>query len=137
MKYPPLFVYDERSPPSRHVLLRFWCSWKPQDIIDFYTYLPSPSRTPEIYVRARLCACVCGWTSVFRLCTCTHLCVYVRQGRGVGCVSFTHRSWLGARRTTSPSAFPFQTDSTPAIKRKENFYMAQAPRVASTCARPS
>lgn len=57
------------------------------------------------------------------------LCVYVeKQGGWAVCHLLIGRSSLGAKGTTSPSAFPFQTDSTPsAIKRKENFYMAQAP----------
>lgn len=59
------------------------------------------------------------------------------------CLRKRERGWLcviyslviGERKTTSPSAFPFQTDSTLAIKRKENFYMAQAPVSYRLCAR--
>lgn len=115
---------------SRHDLLRFRCSWKPQDIIDFYTY----HRTSRICMC--VCVCVCRWTSVF----CVHASVCLRrEGLDVCVCHLLIGSSLGASKTTSPSAFPFQTDSTrPAIKRKENFYMAQAPRVPRrVCTRPS
>lgn len=74
---------------------------------------------------------VCSWVDIrfSSVCTRVRLCVYVeKQGGRAVCHLLIGRSSLGARETTSPSVFPFQTDLTPpAIKRKENFYVTQAP----------
>lgn len=90
-------------------------SWKPQDIIDFYTY---PPRTTGLY----MCTRGRGWTFVFRV----RIHAYVsaclrREQRGLAvCHLLIGRRSMRARKkdATSLSAFPFQTrlDSPQAIQ---------------------
>jgi hypothetical protein len=121
-KYSPAFVYlAERSPPSRHVSLRFRSSWKPQDIIDFYTYPCTLSGPPDVGACARVGADVGGRGSAS---PCARACVCVESG-GAGRVSFTHRSSLGARegrRVLPPSLFKASRLHRPSSERKTSIW---------------
>jgi len=102
----------------------FRSSWKPQDIIDFYTYPCTLSGPPDVGACARVGTDVGGRGSASPR---ARVCLR-RERRGWPCVIYSSVVARCERRMTSPSAFPFQSDSTPpTIKRKENFYMAQAP----------
>jgi len=119
-------LHGKILPPLRHILLRFRSfrrEKKPQDI-DFYTY----PRAPGMYVWVRVDV------RFSRVYMCTRLCVYAESG-GVSCVIYSSVV-VRCEKDNESFRLPFSNRLDFTIKRKENFYMAQAPRDPSTCTRP-
>lgn len=89
--------------------------------------------TPPSYQGHRY---MCTRVDSFFECVLAHTSVCLRREAGgwAVCHLLIGRSSLGAKGTTSPSAFPFQTDSTLlAIKQKKTSIWRKRLRISSTC----